>query len=260
MSRCTHEPFFGKNSLTRVNGACKNVVVPMSLGLPVEVTAAYLALPTRSSNFFSRRSPASPIAWAKSASRAVLIFCRGILSACHGKIKVSRAMLSGCHGILFPSHAALFSCQAVMSDCHAVLFSCRGVLFLCQGTLFFCHGCLFSTAYEESVFSAAATGQKTTLLIYTTANHANHARKPSRSRIPRISRSFPFFIAKRREIQFAADAEWPAVLKERVEKILAAHTDKTGKFIECTSVCYEITGGKQTMKTQVASGGFLQHC
>jgi hypothetical protein len=67
-------------------------------------------------------------------------------------------------------------------------------------------------------------------------------KKPSRSRIPRISRSFPFFIAKRREIQFAADAEWPAVLKERVGKILAAHTDKTGKFIECTSVCYEITG------------------
>src|ERR1035437_7251724 len=239
----------------------------MSLGLPVEVTAAYLALPTRSSNFFSRRSPASPLAWAKSASRAVLIFCRGILSACHGKIKVSRAMLSGCRGILFPSHAALFSCQAVMSDCHAVLYSCRGVLFICHGvlnvchgTLFFCHGGFFSITYEESVFSAAATGQKTTLLIYTTANHANHAREPSRSRIPRISRSFPFFIAKRREIQFAADAELPAVLKERVEKILAAHTDKTGKFIECTSVCYEITGGKQTMKTQVASGGFLQHC
>lgn len=208
----------------------------MSLGLPVEVTAAYLALPTRSSNFFSRRSPASPIAWAKSASRAVLIFCRGILSACHGKIKVSRAMLSGCHGILFPSHAALFSCQAVMSDCHAVLFSCRGVLFLC-------HGCLFSTTYEESVFSAAAIGQKTTLLIYTTANHANHAKENLPVRVFRcISRSFPFFIAKRREIQFAADAEWPAVLKERVGKILAAHTDKTGKFIECTSVCCEITG------------------
>jgi hypothetical protein len=213
------------------------------LGLPVEVTAACLALPTRSSNFFSRRSPASPIAWAKSASRAVLIFCRGILSACHGKIKVSRAMLSGCHGILFPSHAALFSCLAVMSDCHAVLFSCREVLFLCHGILFFCHGCLFSTTYEESVFSAAATGQKTTLLIYTTANHANHAKENLPVRVFRcISRSFPFFIAKRREIQFAADAEWPAVLKERVGKILTAHTDKTGKFIECTSVCYEITG------------------
>jgi hypothetical protein len=222
----------------------------MSLGLPVEVTAAYLALPTRSSNFFSRRSPASPIAWAKSASRAVLIFCRGILSACHGKIKVSRAMLSGCHGILFPSHAALFSCQAVMSDCHAVLFSCRGMLFLCHGvlnfchgTLFFCHGCLFSTTYEESVFSAAATGQKNdTFDLHNREPRQPRERKPSRSRIPRISRSFPFFIAKRREIQFAADAEWPAVLKERVGKILATHTDKTGKFIECTSVCYEITG------------------
>ena len=172
----------------------------MSLGLPVEVTAAYLALPTRSSNFFSRRSPASPIAWAKSASRAVLIFCRGILSACHGKIKVSRAMLSGCHGILFPSHAALFSCQAVMSDCHAVLFSCRGVLFLCHGvlnfchgTLFFCHGCLFSTTYEESVFSAAATGQKTTLLIYTTANHANHARENLPVRVFRAFRGVSRF-------------------------------------------------------------------
>lgn len=158
----------------------------MSLGLPVEVTAAYLALPTRSSNFFSRRAPASPIAWAKSATRAVLIFCRGILSACHGKIKVSRAMLSGCHGILFPSHAALFSCQAVMSDCHAVLFSCRGVLFLC-------HGCLFSTTYEESVFSAAATGQKTTLLIYTTANHANHARENLPVRVFRAFRGVSRF-------------------------------------------------------------------
>src|ERR1035437_3544120 len=179
MSRCTHEPFFGKNSLMRVNGACKNVAVPMSLGLPVEVTAANLALPTRSSNFFSRRSPASPIAWAKSASRAVLIFC---------------------HGILFPSHAALFSCQAVMSDCQAVLFSCRGVLFLCHGvlnfwhgTLFFCHGCLFSITYEESVFSAAATGRKTTLLIYTTANHANHARENLPVRIFRAFRGVSRF-------------------------------------------------------------------
>src|ERR1035437_8118056 len=165
----------------------------MSLGLPVEVTAAYLALPTRSSNFFSRRSPAWPIAWAKSASRAVLIFCRGMLSACHGKIKVSRVMLSGCHGILFPSHAALFSCQAVMSDCHAVLFSCREVLFLCHGILFFCHGCLFSTTYEESVFSAAATGQKTTLLIYITANHANHARENLPVRVFRAFREVSRF-------------------------------------------------------------------
>ena len=165
----------------------------MSLGLPVEVTAANLALPTRSSNFFSRRSPASPIAWAKSASRAVLIFCRGILSACHGKIKVSRAMLSGCHGILFPSHAALFSCQAVMTDCHAVLFSCRGVLFLCHGvlnfchgTLFFCHGRLFSTTYAESAWPPAATGQKyplsfqllttNSLLLYIYGRHNTRSR------------------------------------------------------------------------------------